>query len=463
MVMGSEHLSDWQLKQYETRAAAPTDLVEIDDHLHQCDSCYERLRAIAHPAPSFGFRTDELGDHRDGDPLYSYLESYVDGKLSGTELARIERHLENCESCAGEAEELLGIKSMIASQAEMSPSGPSRFARRPRLYMAESSRARKAAWVSAAIAAGAALLIGSYEAGSLRSRGLKAQVAAVEAENNRLRESIAEVEKRSAQQLEHLRQEHDELQRSYEASQRDLETLRNRPSPAGSNVSAGNRVTVEINDGQRLIALRRNGEIRGLEEMPQSLRELTRSALVTGRPLVLPQLKLSSERPALMGASSGEESFNLIGPLGTAVTSDRPEFKWHQMAGASVYQITLKDSSTNQQETAATGENRWTPSHPLVSGRLYYWQVKTEKEGREIVSPLPSQPTARFWVLSPKQQEHLEQLKRRYRDSHLVLGVAYANAGLVDEAIREFRILGVQNPGSEAVRRILSYLDTLRR
>jgi len=461
--MGSKHLSDWQLKQYETRAAEPADLVEIDDHLHECDSCYERFCSLARPADRFEFRAEYPDDQGGGDPLYRYLESYVDGRLSGTDLARFERHLEQCESCASEAEGLLEIKAMISTETAMAPVRRSSVARQPGLNMLESGRVRKAAWASAAVAGGAALLIGSYQAGSLRSRSLKSQVAVVEAENNRLRESLAELDQSAALRVEQLRQEHDELKRSYEARQRELDTFKNRLNAAGSKINAGNRLTVGITDGQRRIALTRNGEISGLQDMPQSLRGLARSALMTGRPWTLPQLKLNGGRPSLMGTTVGEESFKLIGPLGTSVTSDRPEFRWQPLAGATVYQVTFKDSGTNQMETAITSENRWTPSHALVRGRLYYWQVKAEKQGREIVSPLPSQPPARFWVLSLKEQKHLEQIKRRYSDSHLVLGIAYAKAGLVDEATSEFRTLGDQNPESEAIRRVLSYLNTLRR
>src|SRR5215831_4717484 len=143
--MGSKHLSDWQLKQYETRAAEPADLVEIDDHLHECDSCYERLCSLARPADRFEFRDEYLDDQAGGDPLYRYLESYVDGRLSGTDLARFERHLEKCEPCASEAEGLLELKSMISTDTAMAPVRRSSVARQP--GMLESGRVRKAAWV----------------------------------------------------------------------------------------------------------------------------------------------------------------------------------------------------------------------------------------------------------------------------------------------------------------------------
>jgi hypothetical protein len=461
--MESNHLSDRQLKLYETRAAAPSDLVEMDDHLHACDACYRRFLAHAGATDAFDFQAEDFGDHAGADPLYSYLESFVDGKLSGPDMARIERHLENCESCASEAEGLLRLKTRISSQPEMGPTRRSSMVWGSAFYFLESARVHKAAWVSGAVAGGAALVICAYQAGSLHSRHLRAEIAVVEAENSRLKESSAEQNRTSAGQLEQLRREHGELQKSYDARQSELESLRNRLNAGRSTVRAGNTITVEIRDGERLIGLRRNGESRGMEDVAQSLRVLARSALMTGRTAMLPQLRLNGRRPSLMGTTSGEESFALISPLGTAVTSDRPELDWQPLAGATNYEVTLRDSSTNQQETVVSGSHQWTPEHALVRGRLYYWQVKAERQGREIVSPSPSQPPARFWVLSLKDLEHLEQIKRKYRDSHLVLGVAYANSGLVDEAIGEFRALSSQNPGSEAIRRILTYLDTLQR
>lgn len=99
----------------------------------------------------------------------------------------------------------------------------------------------------------------------------------------------------------------------------------------------------------------------------------------------------------------------------------------------------------------------------LKRGETYSWQVTAIKDGRELVSPAPPAPDAKFKILHGTKTRELEQARRTYPDSHLVLGILYQRAGLLDDAEREFKILSAANPKSQTARRMLNDLKSLRR
>ena len=75
-----------------------------------------------------------------------------------------------------------------------------------------------------------------------------------------------------------------------------------------------------------------------------------------------------------------------------------------------------------------------------------------EREKRDI-NDLP--PDARFRIVYGRAAADLTALKRNNPQSHLLLGVAYANAGLIEDAKREFEILLRHNPNSEVAKKLL--------
>ena len=57
----------------------------------------------------------------------------------------------------------------------------------------------------------------------------------------------------------------------------------------------------------------------------------------------------------------------------------------------------------------------------------------------------------------------LEQVKRMQPGSHLVLGILYQRAGLLDDAQQEFNTLYRANPNSELVKKLLRDVKSLRK
>jgi hypothetical protein len=66
-------------------------------------------------------------------------------------------------------------------------------------------------------------------------------------------------------------------------------------------------------------------------------------------------------------------------------------------------------------------------------------------------------------VLEQAKIEEIANARRAYAKSHLVLGLLYANAGLLDDAEREFNALVKANPQSTVPRKLLGSVKAARR
>ncbi len=106
-------------------------------------------------------------------------------------------------------------------------------------------------------------------------------------------------------------------------------------------------------------------------------------------------------------------------------------------------------------ESPALSATTWQVGSPLARGGEYIWQVTATKGSETIRAPQRPQPDARFMVLSAVRSSEIERARSRYGRSNLVMGLVYANAGLIDEAEREFQKLAARNPGSPSVQRLL--------
>ena len=157
------------------------------------------------------------------------------------------------------------------------------------------------------------------------------------------------------------------------------------------------------------------------------------------------------------------ESF-MTAPVGKVSLRDRPTFAWTKLSEADGYVVEVYDEQfnlvTKSEELKAS---QWLMPRPLARGRLYAWQVRALKEGREFVAPTPPAPQAKFKVLGQAQADEIARARRAYGQSHLTLGLLYAQAGLLDEAAQELRALQKANPDSTLVRRLRASLQTLRR
>jgi hypothetical protein len=223
-------------------------------------------------------------------------------------------------------------------------------------------------------------------------------------------------------------------------------------------------MVAQLNDGAGQLALNQEGELSGADDLPPAYRNMLKEALMNRRIERSSQLNgLNRSSSPLKSTDKQGNEFSVTEPVGKVLMTDKPTFRWSSMEGASAYVVEVYDDQFNLVVASPQlTSNSWTAQRSLSRGRVYSWQVKAIKDGQEFTSPRPPAPQARFRVLDQAKANELMKAKRAYPSSHLALGLLYAEAGLLDEAERELRLLQKANPGSEVARSLLSQIQALR-
>jgi hypothetical protein len=202
--------------------------------------------------------------------------------------------------------------------------------------------------------------------------------------------------------------------------------------------------------------------LAGLGNLSLSHQQAVKTALLTGQVQLPSDLsELTREADVLMGTKPEGVSFELLHPIGTIVRTVNPTFRWRALEGASSYIVNIYDTKFNKVASSPKlSATHWTITSSLQHGTVYIWQVTADKDGVQITFPVKPAPEARFKILDKNKADELERMKRTHPNSHLIMGTLYAQAGLVDEAEKEFRALHSANLRSAVVEKLLR---TLRR
>jgi hypothetical protein len=173
---------------------------------------------------------------------------------------------------------------------------------------------------------------------------------------------------------------------------------------------------------------------------------------------------LAGKTDVLSGGGKVGVAFALINPIGKIIASDRPTLRWQPLVGATAYTVAVYDENLNRIATSESiTATSWTVTPPLPRGQVFKWQVRAIKDGQEIVSPAPPSPEAEFKVLEQAGLNELDRTKREHPNSHLLLGLLYAQAGLMDEAERELQTLARLNPNSALARKLFKSVQNRER
>lgn len=446
----SEHLSAQQLERYRRRALPPMDLLMADDHLATCAACRHRAGgaeqlSAALSSLSVGLQSPagtEIDHLR-----YEQLAAYADEQLDEVEREIVESHLEWCRPCAAEAQDLRAFKATVADslRAEAVPvTPPTRWEEFVAFWRAP------AHWVPLQVAVTAAVA-----------------ALCVWAATHSLRHQVAELRA----QLSRLQQSNATLQQEFDTAKGNAAELRGRlaqlerSSISNPKSEVPDSPLIAVNDGGQRITLDQAGHFTGLDWLPPAQQSAVKNALQTARietPAVLREL--AGKAGTLLGSADDGLPFALHSPLGTVVSTDRPTFRWSPFKGATSYVITVYDHDYKPVVTSGPlSATAWRPGQPLRRGDVYSWQVTALQEGKEILSPTSPAPEARFKVLEPGPAQELEQAKQTQPNSHLALGVLYAQAGLLAEAEREFKALLRANPDSPLAQKLLRSIRAKRR
>jgi hypothetical protein len=455
-----EHPSSQILEQYNRRTLSPDLFLVVSKHVSACPACSERSR-FSNPVMEdydnlwSALMPSPLDEpyHLSTGELFAYAKNSA-GEIDG-ELA--ESHLEVCGQCREQMREAReAIKADAVEVKEVVPRrSPSGFLDAVRAYPAKIFQPRAAQFAALALVAGVlVVLVLSLIRTRTDERTAERQSPIQNVNgiaNQAVPQTLSQSNRTSAQvNVNALREE-----------ESDAATLLPEREKHESS-SAG--IVRQLNDGGRQIVLDERGDLKGAEQLPYRLQQAIRAALATGkleRPSYLSGL--NGKPGTFLGESGDGLPFKLIGPVGKVLASNRPTFRWVALAGASHYIVTVTDARLNAVATSdALTVLEWSPPVKLKGG-IYSWQVTAVKDGRRVTSPVLPAPEAKFRVLEQEKVKELERARQTFRGSHLTLGLLLTEAGLLDEAEREFGLLLKVNPDSQLARKLLAQARAMQR
>ncbi len=217
-----------------------------------------------------------------------------------------------------------------------------------------------------------------------------------------------------------------------------------------------------LHDASGVIVQRVDGQWTGWPPQPSAVDEAVHRVLVS-QALEIPAdvLDLRRTHSNLRSASAGSPSF-LLTPVGVVVEEDRPALRWRSMPGARHYVVTVSNERGGALvKSPPLSTTEWAPP-PLSRGKTYLWEVTAHTASGATTAPQPPAPEARFRVLDRASLEALREARRSPSRSHLVLGVVYARAGLLEDAERELQALATLNPNASLPDRLLADLRRRR-
>ena len=426
----SAHLTARQIEDLNRRTSSPSELLTAMNHIATCDACRDQVASERQTRAAVESLQSELRSQEHTDHLtYEELAASVDDSLSPADREILESHVEICSRCAAELADLRAFKAEMTTYSEIE--------RRP--VVTPTFREK---------------IVALLRAPSLR---IPVQLAAA-AIVLLLCVSVATLLLRKEPAVHEI----SELQQKDEVPPE--QSAKPQP-PSATPATPAAEIAENINDGGGVVTIDKEGNVSGLESLsPGYQRDV--NATLKGRRVEAPsQLQeLIGKAGVLMGSSGEANRFSLIGPVGTVVRTDRPSFHWKPLKDATSYIVAVYDSSFNKVASSeAESGNKWLPSSALKRGETYSWQVTAFKDGSEFVSPAPPAPAAKFKVLDFSINRELEHVKRDHPDSHLVLGILYQRAGLLDDAELEFNALYRANHNSELVKKLLRDVKSLRK
>jgi anti-sigma factor RsiW len=447
----TEHLSQHMAGRYHRRELSAAELIFVDDHLSVCEACRAKMEQVNQTDDisiflfkDFQAEAQKLLSH----PAYEELDAYASENLSEAECEIVASHLQICSECKEEVQDLLAFKASLDTEknshfAFAAPAPSSLFGRlKDWLRLPTYRIAFQVAAACVLVALAISLLVLPF----------RRQVADLQAQVNQLQYENVELKNQSAlladlqAQIETLKQENSALQ--------VLQPTSDLPEKTLALKDAGGTVTLD-----------EKGDLQGLTALSPINQQLIKNALRSGR-VVTPTTitEVITKAGPLMSSSSPGVSFALQSPVSTFVQSSRPLFRWRALKGAKSYVVTIYDAAFRVvAKSEDLRQTEWQPPADLDRGVTFRWQVAANVGDQQVKSPVPPAPEARFKVIESAKTEDLQQARQTLVNSHLALGVLYAQAGLLDDAERELQMLTRANPQAIIAKRLLQSVKARRR
>jgi hypothetical protein len=152
-----------------------------------------------------------------------------------------------------------------------------------------------------------------------------------------------------------------------------------------------------------------------------------------------------------------EGPFPLISPVGTVVSSTKPMFTWRPVPDAQGYKVQISDSQQNLVGTSPVlTHTSWKSTVVLRRGTTYVWRIVIIAGGVEYEQPPLDVPQGRFQVLSAYDFRQIQALKHDAIPVHFYLGIWLAHAGVLEEAVEEFRVVPPSDPNHKLAKKFES-------
>jgi hypothetical protein len=408
------HLSEPNLKKYAAGDLSPSEFLSFDDHLSGCELCREQLAAATNvAATAAGLRSEISAPVQTQHLTYDELESYVDQTADETDREIAASHLEMCPQCTEQLQQLNKLKSDVFKKRKL-------VNRVKYLWGSpEYSTIFRAVSLAAVIAFMALILNISIKR---TDKNLQAELDKVKGE--------LRIEQQTISRLNH-----------------QIAQLK-KPAPPAELIAS-------IHDSIGLIGVDHTGNLVGAENFSEQQRNLAESVF-DKQNLPIPNWvkELQGSAEVLMGESSDGYPIQLISAVGMVLESTTPEFRWNALAGARDYQVSVYDPSFKLIiASGPVSQTSWTCRTKLSRGVTYTWKLSAVRNGEEIFSPIPPAPPAKFKILEQEKLQEITNLRKE--KSHLMLAIAYSQAGMLPEARLELSELSKQNPSSPLISKLL--------
>jgi predicted anti-sigma-YlaC factor YlaD len=432
----TDHISTEQMAEFRARTLGSKEFAAAAGHLAHCEICRERFRGVSREQKHHAFSVTDLSlehwlkdEHFDSEQLVAY----ADGALDNVTQEMADAHLKTCVGCREELRRFLEYKRRIEPWMETETAlDASRIFWRPWEWLAP---IRKPAFIAATVIVIALVLVSL-----LLFRNSKIGIDRIATSSPTPAHSISPSVSPST------------------GASVAVQTTTPDASPSPSDLIAS------LRDNGNEVAIDTSGRLSGLEGLTPQLEQSIKEALLAKE---LKRPGVISDLDGMAGPLRGADvklKFRLIAPTKTVLADERPSFEWEPLNDATGYRVfigDLKHRETVISEPLPATTTRWTPSAPLKRGRVYSWAVTATVNGQEITSPGASAPEWKFKILDESKARELAALKRRPQ-SHLALGIFYANAGMTAEAERELQMLALENPRSPIADRLLRAVRSWR-
>lgn len=460
-----EHLTEQQIEAYRQRALDSRARLTLDRHLAACAACLRRVVDHEHVDLAFTALKESLLTPAGEEPFHlshEELARYATGTVDEVDRTIFESHLADCARCDQAATRLAHVNSDVTTTQ------PAELPRRARPSIAAGVTAYwhtlarpRLAYVAVLILAlvCATLLLFSLQSNRRTEDQAQSPPAGTHEQAQTRSTSPAQPDPAPTQTQGEPATQSAASNATGPLAPRTSSPPRSVPSQV---VSAA---VVSLSDGDQQVTLDQHGRLSGLLGVGEPIKQAVKKALAThelARPAVLDEL--AAQRITLLHEGSDAVPFALSAPVGVVTLTERPTFQWRPLAGADSYTVAIFDADFNSVvQSAPQTTTNWSSPVALARGRIYFWQVTATRAGQEIVSPVAPAPRARFKLVDADKARAIEQMQRTRPGSHLVLGVLYADAGLLAEAERELQSLVNANPRSPVALQLLRQVRSWQR